>query len=105
MSIIGPRPLLVNYLSFYNKEERRRHEVRPGLTGYAQVHGRNALLWEDRFALDVEYVDHLSFMTDVRIIIDTVKTVLSRDNIEIEDYDDFDVYRTKQFATQKKETQ
>ena len=104
MSIIGPRPLLVNYLPFYNNEERRRHEVRPGLTGYAQVHGRNALLWEERFALDVEYVDHLSFMTDIRIIIDTVKTVLSRDNIEIEDYDDFDVYRKKQLAAQEAET-
>lgn len=104
MSIIGPRPLLVNYLPFYNNEERRRHEVRPGLTGYAQVHGRNALLWEERFALDVEYVDHLSFMTDIRIIIDTVKTVLSRDNIEIEDYDDFDVYRKKQQAAQEAET-
>lgn len=104
MSVIGPRPLLVNYLPFYNEEERRRHEVRPGLTGYAQVHGRNALLWEDRFALDVEYVDHLSFMTDVRIIIDTVKTVLSHDNIEIEDYDDFDVYRKKQLAAQEAET-
>ena len=97
MAIIGPRPLLVNYLPFYNEKERKRHEVRPGLTGYAQVHGRNALLWEDRFALDVEYVNKLSFGIDVSIIIDTIKTVLSRENIEIEDYEDFDVYRQKQY--------
>lgn len=81
MSIVGPRPLLVRYLPRYNALQRRRHEVRPGLTGYAQVNGRNALSWEDRFALDVEYVDNVTFLGDVKILIGTVKTVLKRDGI------------------------
>ena len=81
MSIVGPRPLLVEYLQHYNKHQKRRHEVRPGLTGYAQVHGRNKLTWEEKFNLDVWYVDHITFATDVRIIIDTVKTVLKREGI------------------------
>lgn len=72
MSVIGPRPLLVRYLSRYNEEQRRRHEVRPGLSGYAQVHGRNAISWEEKFKLDVEYVDHITFLGDIKIIIDTV---------------------------------
>lgn len=84
MSIIGPRPLLVRYLPRYNARQKRRHEVRPGLTGYAQAHGRNALSWEDRFELDVWYVDHISFKTDVQIIIDTVKVVLHREGINSE---------------------
>jgi len=81
MSIIGPRPLLVCYLPRYNSRQKRRHEVRPGLTGYAQAHGRNALSWEERFEMDVWYVDHISFKTDVQIIIDTVKAVLNREGI------------------------
>lgn len=81
MSIIGPRPLLVRYLPRYNSRQKRRHEVRPGLTGYAQAHGRNALTWEERFEMDVWYVDHISFKTDVQIIIDTVKAVLHRDGV------------------------
>ena len=81
MSIVGPRPLLVKYLPRYNDEQRRRHDVRPGLTGNAQANGRNALSWEDKFKLDIEYVDNLSFAFDVKIIFDTVKAVLKRDGI------------------------
>ena len=84
MAIIGPRPLLVRYLPRYNEEQKRRHLVRPGLTGYAQAHGRNAVSWEDRFAMDVWYVDHITFMGDLQIIWDTVKTVLKRDGISSE---------------------
>ena len=84
MSIVGPRPLLVEYLPRYNAFQARRHEVRPGLTGYAQVNGRNALTWEDRFQMDVEYVDHITFAGDVKIILDTVGTVLKRDGISSE---------------------
>lgn len=81
MSIIGPRPLLVKYLPRYNKEQHRRHNVRPGLTGLAQVNGRNALTWEDKFKYDVKYVDHISFVGDVKIIIDTVRIVFNRSGI------------------------
>lgn len=81
MSIVGPRPLLVQYLPLYNAQQKRRHEVRPGLTGYAQVHGRNAITWEEKFRLDVEYVDHITFSGDIKIILDTVKAVLCRDGI------------------------
>ena len=81
MAIVGPRPLMVRYLPRYNVFQRRRHEVRPGLTGYAQVNGRNALSWENRFALDVEYVDNVTFLGDVKIIVGTVKTVLKQDGI------------------------
>ena len=84
MSIIGPRPLLVRYLSRYNEEQRHRHDVRPGLTGYAQAHGRNAVSWEDKFAMDVWYTKNVKFSTDVRILWDTVKTVLKRDGISSE---------------------
>ena len=81
MAIIGPRPLLVRYLSRYSPEQHRRHEVRPGLTVYAQVHGRNAISWEERFKLDVWYVDHLSFRVDLGVILATIKTVLKREGI------------------------
>ena len=81
MSIVGPRPLLVKYLPLYNREQRRRHDVRPGLTGLAQVSGRNAVSWEDKFRIDVEYVDNITFLGDVRIILKTVKAVLIRENI------------------------
>lgn len=84
MSIVGPRPLLVEYLPRYNREQARRHEVRPGLTGYAQVNGRNAITWEEKFRLDVEYVDHISFLQDVKIIFDTAKAVLKREGISAE---------------------
>ena len=81
MSFIGPRPLLVKYLERYNAEQHHRHDVRPGLTGYAQVHGRNAIGWEEKFALDLEYVKNITFLGDVKIFFDTVKVVLKRDGI------------------------
>lgn len=81
MAVVGPRPLLVQYLSRYNAHQARRHEVRPGFTGLAQVHGRNAISWEEKFDWDVKYVDHITFKGDVRIIIDTIKTVLKREGI------------------------
>ena len=84
MSIVGPRPLLVQYLPLYNEEQRHRHDVRPGLTGYAQVHGRNAVTWEEKFRMDVEYVENITFLKDVKIILDTVKAVLKRDGISSE---------------------
>ena len=84
MSVVGPRPLLVRYLPLYNKYQARRHEVRPGFTGYAQVHGRNAISWEEKFDLDVEYVDHVTFLGDWKIIFQTVKTVLKREGISSE---------------------
>lgn len=72
MSVIGPRPLLVEYLPRYSPEQARRHDVRPGLSGYAQVHGRNLVTWQEKFRMDMEYVDHISFLGDLRIIVDTV---------------------------------
>jgi len=84
MSIVGPRPLLVRYLPRYNAVQRRRHEVRPGLTGLAQVNGRNAISWEQKFAYDVEYVDNITFLGDVKILFLTVKKVFVRDGISSE---------------------
>jgi lipopolysaccharide/colanic/teichoic acid biosynthesis glycosyltransferase len=81
MSLVGPRPLLMEYLPLYSAEQSRRHEVRPGLTGWAQVNGRNALSWEERLRLDVWYVDHRSFWLDVRILAMTLRQVLVRDGI------------------------
>ncbi len=81
MSIVGPRPLLVKYLELYNEEQRRRHEVRPGFTGLAQVNGRNAISWEMKFKYDVQYVDNITLWGDVKIIFDTVFAVLKRDGI------------------------
>lgn len=81
MSIVGPRPLLVSYLSWYNESEKHRHDVRPGLTGLAQVNGRNTVEWEKRFALDVEYVNNISFIIDWKIIFLTIKKVLVRSDI------------------------
>ena len=81
MALIGPRPLLVQYLPLYSKEQMRRHEVRPGISGWAQCHGRNAISWTEKFKLDVWYVDHLSFMTDLKVIFITIKKVLFRENI------------------------
>ena len=78
ISIVGPRPLLTKYLSLYSEEQRRRHEVRPGLTGYAQVNGRNLLTWENKFELDVWYVDNISFKIDAKILLETIKIVLMR---------------------------
>lgn len=81
MSVVGPRPLLIHYLSRYNERQARRHEVRPGLTGLAQVNGRNAMSWEEKFEWDVKYVDHITLLGDWKIILDTVKTVIRRDGI------------------------
>lgn len=81
MAIVGPRPLLPSYLPLYSEEQRHRHDVRPGLTGYAQVHGRNAVDWEERFRLDVWYTQHITLRQDVRILFDTVRVVLKRDGI------------------------
>ncbi len=81
MSIIGPRPLLVEYLPWYTQEERRRHTVRPGLTGWAQVNGRNSVSWDERFKLDVEYVDNISLLMDIKIFFLTVKKVLTASDI------------------------
>ena len=84
MSIVGPRPLLVRYLPRYNAEQKRRHDVRPGLTGYAQVNGRNAISWEEKFRLDVEYVDSVTFWLDVKIILKTVGKIFIREGISSE---------------------
>ena len=84
MSLVGPRPLLVRYLPRYNEQQRRRHAVRPGLTGWAQVNGRNAISWEDKFRLDVEYVDNISFAMDVRIVFATVGKIFKREGISSE---------------------
>ncbi len=84
MSLIGPRPLLVRYLDRYNEEQHHRHDVRPGLTGYAQAHGRNNVSWEDKFAMDVWYTKNVTFVNDVKIILDTIKTVLTREGISSE---------------------
>ena len=81
MALIGPRPLLVQYLSRYSPEQARRHEVRPGITGWAQCNGRNAISWAEKFKLDVWYVDHLSFVNDVKIVLKTICSVLRRDGI------------------------
>ncbi|SFD07450.1 sugar transferase [Algibacter pectinivorans] len=81
MSIIGPRPLLVSYLPLYNKEQRKRHSIKPGVTGWAQVNGRNAISWEEKFKLDVWYVQNISFKTDIKIILMTIKKVIKKEDI------------------------
>ena len=84
MSIVGPRPLLVAYLPRYSEEQRNRHNVRPGLTGYAQVNGRNAISWEEKFKLDVEYVNNITLIGDIKIILGTVVSILKREGISSE---------------------
>lgn len=84
MAIVGPRPLLVRYLDRYNEEQHHRHDVRPGLTGYAQAHGRNAISWEDKFAMDVWYTKHITFLGDIKILIDTVMVVFKRSGVSSE---------------------
>jgi lipopolysaccharide/colanic/teichoic acid biosynthesis glycosyltransferase len=81
MSLIGPRPLLPQYLSLYNKEQSRRHEVRPGITGWAQCHGRNAISWTEKFRLDVWYVDHVTLWVDLKVILITLHKVLVHEGI------------------------
>jgi sugar transferase EpsL len=85
MSLVGPRPLLMEYLPLYSREQARRHEVRPGITGWAQVNGRNAISWEDRFRLDVWYVDHRSFLLDLRILALTALRVVRKEGISAAD--------------------
>lgn len=81
MSVVGPRPLMPKYLPRYNAHQARRHEVRPGFTGLAQVHGRNSITWEEKFDWDIKYVDHITFLGDWKIILETVKTVMKREGI------------------------
>lgn len=81
MSVIGPRPLLVKYILRYNEEQHRRHDVRPGLSGYAQVHGRNMVSWEEKFKMDTEYASHITFLGDVKILLDTLRVALNREGI------------------------
>ena len=97
MSVVGPRPLMTRYLKYYSDEEKRRHDVRPGLSGYAQIHGRNNVNWDERLELDVYYVDHVSFAMDIGILIDTVLVVLKRDGISTDDMVNFDDFRKKQW--------
>lgn len=84
MSIVGPRPLLVRYLPLYNERQRHRHDVRPGFTGLAQVNGRNSISWEEKFEWDIKYIQHITFLGDVKIILKTIKTVIRRDGISSE---------------------
>ena len=99
MSLIGPRPLLVKYLPYYTEREQLRHSVRPGITGWAQVHGRNHVLWEERFEYDVYYVENLTLSTDLKILFITVNNVLKRKDIEVApNLMDFDEYRRQQRA-------
>ncbi len=99
MSIVGPRPLLVKYLDYYNERERKRHSVYPGLTGLAQINGRNAIGWEERFKYDIEYSENVTFINDLKILFLTIKKVFFRENITMpkgREFDDFDVYRKAQ---------
>lgn len=99
MALIGPRPLLVKYLPYYSEREQLRHSVRPGITGWAQVHGRNHVLWEDRFEYDAYYAEHVTFVLDMRIISRTIKNVLQRKDVEVApNLMDFDEYRRQQMA-------
>ncbi len=84
MSIVGPRPLLVRYLPLYSEKQRHRHDVRPGFTGLAQVNGRNSISWQEKFEWDIKYVQHITFLGDVKIILQTIKTVIRRDGISSE---------------------
>lgn len=93
MAIVGPRPLLVKYLPYYTQNEHQRHSVRPGLTGYAQVNGRNTVSWEERFQMDLWYINNLSLKTDISIIFDTIKVVFNRNGIALNVLEDFDEYR------------
>jgi len=93
MSLIGPRPLLVQYLPLYNKEQKRRHNVRPGISGWAQVNGRNTISWEQKFEYDIWYVDNLSFMLDIKIIFMTIKKVLVSEGISADGEATMEVFR------------
>ena len=95
MSLIGPRPLLPRYLPYYTEEESHRHDVRPGITGWAQCHGRNSITWEDKLAMDVWYVNHISFGVDIKIILKTIVSVLKRESIEVAGIEALDTYRNR----------
>jgi undecaprenyl phosphate N,N'-diacetylbacillosamine 1-phosphate transferase len=93
MSLIGPRPLLVQYLTLYNKQQARRHEVRPGITGWAQVNGRNAIDWGKKFELDEWYVDHITFLFDIKIVLLTIKKVLRREEINSDKFATMEAFK------------
>lgn len=95
MSLVGPRPLLVEYLPLYNSFQNRRHEVKPGITGWAQVHGRNAISWEKKFEYDVWYVDHGSFLLDLKIILLTLRRVIMREGISQKDHATMEYFKGK----------
>ncbi len=104
MSIVGPRPLATKYLPYYNEKEKHRHDVRPGLTGLAQINGRNALNWEQRFEYDLKYIHHISFINDCKIIVKTIKKVLKKEDIITRGTGknvDFNVYRQQQWDKEK----
>lgn len=104
MSVVGPRPLVVKYLPYYTEEEMHRHDVRPGLSGWAQVNGRNGLQWEERFAYDVDYVNRITFFRDVKIIFLTVRKVFQHENVAVRGMGktiDFDKYRLQQWEQKK----
>ncbi len=104
MSLIGPRPLAVSYLPYYNEEEKHRHDVRPGLTGLAQINGRNAINWDERFAYDIEYVNNITFINDCKILFKTFYKVLKRDDVVVTGTGtviDFDEYRMNQLNQEK----
>ena len=92
MALIGPRPLLPRYLPWYTEEEKHRHDVRPGITGYAQCHGRNAVTWDEKLAMDVWYANHVSLNTDLKIIFKTIKSVLKRESVEVAGVEALDTY-------------
>ena len=96
MALIGPRPLLVRYLQWYTPEELHRHDVRPGISGYAQSHGRNQITWDEKLAMDIWYVNHVSLKLDISIIIKTIKSVIKRESVEVAGIEALDVYRMKQ---------
>ena len=99
LSLVGPRPLAVEYLPFYTEQERERHSVRPGLTGLAQVNGRNSLIWEKKFEYDLDYVQNITFVSDLKIVLKTIRTVLKREDIGVRGEEclvDFDTYRKQQ---------
>ena len=95
MALIGPRPLLPRYLPWYTEEEKQRHDVRPGITGYAQCHGRNTVAWDEKLAMDVWYANHVSLSTDLRIVFKTIKSVLKRESVEVAGVEALDTYRKR----------
>lgn len=99
MSLIGPRPLLVQYLPLYNAEQKKRHDVRPGITGWAQVNGRNAISWEQKFAYDVWYVDNCSFLLDIKIVVLTLKKVFVREGISQEGHATMETFKGNSYGT------